>query len=76
MSKGKIEIDREKCKGCHLCVAFCPNQCIQVSKDINSKGYYPADFKPEEAAEGKDGCSGCAMCAVMCPDLAIEVYRG
>jgi len=72
VAKGKIEIDRERCKGCGLCISVCPKQRIATSAGLNQKGYYPAEFT---AAEGKDGCTGCTLCAVMCPDLAIEVYR-
>lgn len=72
MAKGMIQINREKCKGCQLCMAFCPKKRISVSKGLNDKGYYPAEFSQ---AEGKEGCTGCALCATVCPDLAIEVYR-
>ena len=67
---GKIVIDENHCKGCALCVNACPLHLIYISKRINRKGYYPAEF---EDAEGK--CTGCTLCAIMCPDVAIEVYR-
>jgi 2-oxoglutarate ferredoxin oxidoreductase subunit delta len=73
MAKGKIEIDTEKCKGCHLCVEFCPKQCIAVSQTINDKGYFPAE---PVKVDGEEVCTGCTLCAVVCPDIAIEVYRG
>ena len=72
MPKGDIKVDRELCKGCQLCIEFCPKQCIAVSPDLNEKGYYPAELVK---VEGKDACTGCTICAVVCPDLAIEVYR-
>ncbi len=72
MAKGEVRIDRERCKGCQLCIAFCPKARLRVCQDINEKGYYPAEYVP---AEGKDACNACATCATMCPDLAIEVYR-
>jgi 2-oxoglutarate ferredoxin oxidoreductase subunit delta len=70
-----ITIDRELCKGCHLCIAVCPNQRISVSDKLNQKGYYPA--VASDAGKSKDGkgCTGCALCALVCPDIAIEVYR-
>lgn len=70
MAKGKITIDRERCKGCELCIAVCPKGCIQVSEELNQKGYYPAEFN-----QGEDGCNACTLCALSCPDVAIEVYR-
>ena len=72
--KGKITVDRERCKGCHLCIEVCPNDRIEVDESLNNKGYSPALFK-QDVNEGEKGCVGCAMCATVCPDVAIEVYR-
>ncbi|NQU14493.1 MAG: 4Fe-4S dicluster domain-containing protein [Desulfobacteraceae bacterium] len=72
--KGKIVIDKERCKGCHLCIEFCPNNRIEVDELLNKKGYSPARSK-ENVTEGEKGCVGCAICATVCPDVAIEVYR-
>ena len=69
-AKGRIEIDAERCKGCQICLTFCPKKVIGVSKQPNQKGYYPAMVNDPE---GK--CNGCAICALCCPDVAIEVYR-
>lgn len=74
--KGRIEIDRERCKGCGLCITVCPKDNISISEEINAKGYYPASFAESEAeTDDKSQCTGCAMCAITCPDVAIEVYR-
>ena len=68
--KGKIVIDRELCKGCELCIAFCPKKLIAPADSLNAAGYLPASFKDSEE------CTGCASCALVCPEVAIEVYRG
>ncbi len=68
--KGKIEIDQALCKGCELCLNFCPKKAIVLSDKLNAGGYLPAAFKNEEE------CTGCATCALVCPEVAIEVYRG
>ncbi|MDY6862898.1 MAG: 4Fe-4S binding protein [Thermodesulfobacteriota bacterium] len=68
--KGKIEIDQELCKGCQICISFCPKNGIAQSDKLNSSGYLPALFNNEGE------CTGCAICAVVCPEVAIEVYRG
>ncbi|MCK9221559.1 MAG: 4Fe-4S dicluster domain-containing protein [Limnochordia bacterium] len=65
----KITIDRERCKGCSLCVAFCPQKILELEKATNAKGFHPASIKDEQK------CTGCAQCATMCPDICIEVYR-
>ncbi len=72
--KGKIVIDRERCKGCHICIDFCPNERIEVDGLLNKKGYSPVRFK-ENIREGEKGCVGCTQCATVCPEVAIEVYR-
>lgn len=63
---GKITINTERCKGCGLCVAVCPNNCIEISEKSNMKGYFPAE-------SDSDGCTACAMCAIICPDAVITV---
>jgi 2-oxoglutarate ferredoxin oxidoreductase subunit delta len=67
--KGKIIIHHEKCKGCHLCMTFCPKGAIRISSNLNAKGYPHAEFDPDKQ------CTGCATCALMCPEAIIEVYR-
>lgn len=68
--KGYIEIDENRCKGCGLCISFCPQNLIRFSKTFNSKGYHPAEFHdPDER------CLVCGFCYRMCPDAAITVYR-
>ncbi len=68
--KGYIEIDREVCKGCEMCILFCPKKSISVSSTLNASGYIPVTFN-----DGGE-CNGCAICATVCPEVAIEVYRG
>jgi len=48
------------CKGCNICVAFCPRQVLALR---NGKVF------PEKP----DQCIGCRMCELRCPDFAIEV---
>jgi 2-oxoglutarate ferredoxin oxidoreductase subunit delta len=67
---GKIVIDQELCKGCELCIAFCPQKLIALADKLNAAGYLPSMFK--DTGE----CTGCASCASVCPEVAIEVYRG
>ncbi len=68
--KGRIEIDQEFCKGCEICIHFCPKDAICPSKQLNPSGYLPAVYNDN----GK--CTGCAICALVCPEAVIEVYHG
>ncbi len=65
----RIEVSDDLCKGCGLCVDYCPRQLIELSERISLRGYHPAHLKDA----GR--CTGCAVCGQVCPDLAIEVYR-
>jgi 2-oxoglutarate ferredoxin oxidoreductase subunit delta len=62
-------IDQERCKGCGLCVAVCPKKVLEISTEINSKGYFPA-FQARS-----DDCVFCDNCCLMCPDVAITIIE-
>jgi len=72
--KGKIIIDRERCKGCQICIDVCPTENIKVDESLNKKGYYPARPKADNKDDQQD-CTACTQCATVCPEVAIEVYR-
>lgn len=54
-------INREWCKGCGICVNFCPKQVLEL------------DDQDKAIAARPEDCIGCRMCEYRCPDLAIEV---
>ena len=67
---GKITIDKERCKGCGLCVLNCPKKILVISEtESNRNGYFVVKMTDETA------CIGCANCGVMCPDSVITVER-
>jgi 2-oxoglutarate ferredoxin oxidoreductase subunit delta len=61
----KIEINENLCKGCEICIEFCPFVVFGKSEKLNRKGYYV----PVILAEDK--CNGCKLCDLLCPELAI-----
>lgn len=64
---GKITLDVHRCKGCGLCVMFCPQNNLRMSSELNEQGHtYAQEIDPEK-------CNGCGLCFRMCPDYAIEV---
>ncbi|MFC1784331.1 ferredoxin family protein [Candidatus Neomarinimicrobiota bacterium] len=65
---GHVKIEIENCKGCELCVNECPQDSLEMSKNINKKGYHYAVLND-------DTCTGCTNCALVCPEAIITVYR-
>ncbi|HXZ91149.1 MAG TPA: ferredoxin family protein [Candidatus Dormibacteraeota bacterium] len=64
-----IHIASELCKSCSYCCQACPKGIIQLSTEINSKGYHYA------AVTNVDECTGCKFCAIVCPEIAIEIEK-
>lgn len=67
--KAEIQIIESRCKGCGFCVEFCPVEVLEVSKEINQKGYHPPKVKDIQK------CVVCKTCEYLCPDLAIFVTK-
>jgi 2-oxoglutarate ferredoxin oxidoreductase subunit delta len=57
----EIEINEKWCKGCGICIAFCPTKVYTVREDGK-----PAITNPE-------ACTGCGLCELRCPDFAINL---
>ena len=69
MAKGRIEINEDRCKGCGLCIIYCPQKILEFADHLNRRGVNPPRVKDP------DKCTGCATCALVCPDVVITVYR-
>lgn len=65
LPKTKINVIEIRCKGCGLCVEYCPENVLRLSDKFNPKGYHP----PE--AIDPDNCAGCRFCEEVCPEFAI-----
>ena len=57
----EVQIDREWCKGCGICVAFCPKEVLILDEEGIAKWAYP------------EKCIRCSLCEMRCPDIAIEL---
>lgn len=64
-----VRIQRDICKGCGLCVEFCPQHALKLADGLNAIGYHPVELVHPEA------CNSCTICAMMCPDHGLSVYR-
>ncbi len=66
--KFSIEVDEDYCKGCNLCIYYCPRDALDESEEPNKKGLYPP-------VQVEDRCIGCRMCELICPDFAITIVE-
>lgn len=63
----KIKINKDRCKGCGLCIVFCPKKNLRAGSSLNNAGIFPVEIISEEE------CTGCGICYLMCPDVCIEI---
>ena len=63
----KVRIGKNRCKGCYLCIAFCPKKNIRVDSQLNESGIFAAVI-----VDGKN-CIGCGMGFQVCPEAWIEI---
>ncbi|HQF87068.1 MAG TPA: 4Fe-4S binding protein [Acidobacteriota bacterium] len=55
-----IVIIPENCKGCGICVEFCPTRTLGLKRG-------------KAVVVNPDSCTGCQLCDLRCPDFAIMV---
>ena len=56
-----MEINYDWCKGCGICIAFCPEDCFDISSLSQ-----PLPTRLEV-------CTACLICVQRCPDYAIVI---
>ncbi len=62
ISAADLYINQEWCKGCGICVAFCPREALFL--DNNGK-----------ASKNMEKCTACGICETFCPDFAITLAK-
>lgn len=70
MAKASIMIEKEKCKGCGICVSVCPKGLLFLDESyINLKGIHAARISDINQ------CIACGTCGFMCPDGVITIEK-
>mgnify|MGYP005841081529 CR=1 FL=1 len=59
--RGEVRVFGNWCKGCGLCIAFCPRNVFVAGADGHPLAVYP------------ERCTACMWCVEHCPDFAITV---
>lgn len=55
----EVKINAAWCKGCGICVAFCPKQVLGLNEN------------EKIVMQEKENCIVCGQCELRCPDFAI-----
>jgi 2-oxoglutarate ferredoxin oxidoreductase subunit delta len=56
-----VVITRDWCKGCGICVAFCPKGALSLDDEGKASWVLP------------EKCVRCGLCRSRCPDIAVEL---
>ena len=62
LEKGKLIIDSNWCKGCGICVEYCPKKILKLENNTI-------------AVEDIEKCILCGLCELRCPDYAIYISK-
>jgi 2-oxoglutarate ferredoxin oxidoreductase subunit delta len=58
-----VFIYRRWCKGCGICIEFCPRDVLKAGQD------------GQPVVAQADRCTLCRLCEILCPDFSIAVAR-
>jgi heterodisulfide reductase subunit A len=60
-----VEVDKDLCSGCEVCVSVCPYGAIDLETD-------PDNSEKQIAVVNKPLCKGCGLCSAACPSGAMQ----
>ena len=76
MRQVKITADKSLCKGCGICILFCPTKILEADEPTAHGGHSPRICEGGETkcmlVRGEKGVA-CRRCEKRCPDAAINV---
>lgn len=55
----EVKIRQQWCKGCSICVAFCPKKVLGLDENLKVQ------------MQDRENCIKCGQCELRCPDFAI-----
>jgi len=58
----ELDINRSWCKGCGICIAFCPREALFLDETVKAK-------------IDNEKCTTCGICETFCPDFAISLVE-
>ena len=68
-------INKDYCKGCDICIAFCPRDVYEKTNNLSTLGFALPTVKNAEVCFNYDIKESskirCAICFYMCPEHAI-----
>jgi len=56
-----IVIHEKLCKGCSICIDFCPTNVLELRGSV-------------VAVKDLAACTRCQLCDLRCPDFAIQIF--
>jgi 2-oxoglutarate ferredoxin oxidoreductase subunit delta len=65
----EVNVNKELCKECKICIEFCPVKIIMIGMEVNRYGYHYVRVTDQSK------CIACMLCERYCPEFAITVNK-
>ena len=77
---GIVHVDTDRCTGCKLCMAECPQHILQaVRRDLKGARTICSNLNVNRAMVARNckaGCIKCELCVKKCPEQCIKMVNG